>query len=138
MPPVRPPGAAYPAQVGSAGGREVEHIGDGIMAPVDDTARSAACAGAMLRALESFELARADRLRIRVGTRAGEPVDDSNDPLGVAVRGAVRMRSRGRRDDPGLGHGGGPAGRPRRPARTGSRPPEGFRDPMTVYGVAWR
>lgn len=73
------------------GGREVKHTGDGIMASFDGVAAAAACACAIQRAFATFNLGSRERLEVRIGIHAGEPVEDSNDLFGATVQIAARI-----------------------------------------------
>lgn len=74
-----------------SGGREVKHTGDGIMASFDDVDSAVACACAIQRALDDFNRSSAERLHVRIGIHAGEPIEDSNDLFGVTVQMAARI-----------------------------------------------
>lgn len=74
--------------VAEAGGREVKHTGDGIMA------RFPTASGAIDAALAIQEAAATigdGSLRVRVGMNAGEPVAEDNDLFGSAVQLAARV-----------------------------------------------
>jgi len=73
------------------GGREVKHTGDGIMASFDNVAAAVGCARAIQQALEAFNLGSKEKLRVRIGLHAGEPVEDSNDMFGATVQLAARI-----------------------------------------------
>jgi class 3 adenylate cyclase len=72
-------------------GREVKHMGDGIMAAFDDAAAAIECARAIQQAFEAFNLASREKLRVRIGVDAGEPIEDSNDLFGSTVQMAARL-----------------------------------------------
>ena len=72
-------------------GREVKHTGDGIMAAFGDVVAAADCACGILRAFEAFNLASTEKLRLRIGLDAGEPITDSNDLFGTTVNLAARL-----------------------------------------------
>ena len=72
-------------------GREVKHTGDGIMASFSDVAATVACACSIQQALAAFNLKSSERLQVRIGIHAGEPVEDSNDLFGAAVQIAARI-----------------------------------------------
>ncbi len=74
-----------------ARGREVKHTGDGIMASFDDVAAAVRCARSIQAAFEAFNLASAEKLRVRIGIHAGEPLEDSNDLFGTTVNMAARL-----------------------------------------------
>ncbi|NBJ12701.1 nickel-binding protein [Microvirga arsenatis] len=73
------------------GGREVKHTGDGIMAAFDDAAAAVNCARAIQQAFEAFNLASREKLQVRIGLDAGEPVADHNDLFGATVQMAARL-----------------------------------------------
>jgi class 3 adenylate cyclase len=73
------------------GGREVKHTGDGIMASFDKVTEAVACARAIQQAFDAFNLASREKLRVRIGLDAGEPVADSNDLFGATVQMAARL-----------------------------------------------
>ncbi len=72
-------------------GREVKHLGDGIMASFDDAEAAVRCALAIQSALDAFNLASDEKLSLRIGLHAGEPVEDSNDLFGATVQLAARI-----------------------------------------------
>lgn len=72
-------------------GREVKHTGDGIMACFEDVAAAGACACAIQKAFSSFNLSSDERLQVRIGIHAGEPVENSNDLFGATVQIAARI-----------------------------------------------
>ncbi|MDF2997137.1 MAG: cyclase [Xanthobacteraceae bacterium] len=73
------------------GGREVKHTGDGIMASFDDVAAAVDCACAIQQAFDAFNVNSKEKLRVRIGLDAGEPVADSNDLFGTTVQTAARL-----------------------------------------------
>jgi len=74
-----------------AGGREIKHTGDGIMASFDDVSAGVDCARAIQLAFDAFNLASQEKLRVRIGLDAGEPVADHNDLFGATVQMAARL-----------------------------------------------
>lgn len=72
-------------------GREVKHTGDGIMASFDNVAATAACACAIQQVFAAFNRSSSERLQVRIGIHAGEPVEDSNDLFGATVQIAARI-----------------------------------------------
>lgn len=127
--------------LGSAGGREVKHTGDGIMASFSSVSRAVECAIGIQRSLEEH---RHDNphlpLSVRIGMSAGEPVEESNDLFGATVQLAARLCSAGQ---PGgilvsnvvrelcLG-------KTFSFEDTGEVSLKGFAEPVRVYQVAWR
>jgi class 3 adenylate cyclase len=83
---------AVRAALTSAGGREVKHTGDGIMAAFTSAAAAIRCSVAVQN-----ELARHNRedpslpLQVRIGLAAGEPVERHNDLFGSTVQLAARL-----------------------------------------------
>lgn len=73
------------------GGREVKHTGDGIMASFDDVVAGVECARAIQQAFDAFNLASREKLQVRIGLDAGEPVADHNDLFGATVQMAARL-----------------------------------------------
>lgn len=73
------------------GGREVKHTGDGIMASFHEVASAVGCARAIQQSFDAFNLASKEKLRVRIGLDAGEPVADSNDLFGTTVQTAARL-----------------------------------------------
>lgn len=76
------------------GGREVKHLGDGIMASFVSAASAVKCASRVQNEIAKHCQNNADRpIRIRVGIAAGEPVERANDLFGVTVQLAARLCS---------------------------------------------
>lgn len=74
------------------GGREVKHLGDGIMASFVSATSAVKCAARVQNELSKHARANADRpLQVRVGIAAGEPVERANDLFGVTVQLASRL-----------------------------------------------
>jgi class 3 adenylate cyclase len=74
------------------GGREVKHLGDGIMASFLSPAAAVRCASRVQNELSKHSRANVDRpLQVRVGIAAGEPVERHNDLFGITVQLASRL-----------------------------------------------
>lgn len=73
------------------GGREVKHTGDGIMASFEDPKGAVGCAVRIQSDFEAFNTNSRERLLVRIGIDAGEPVADSNDLFGSTVQTAARL-----------------------------------------------
>ena len=122
--------------LGRHGGSEVKHTGDGVMAAFPSVVGAIESAVQIQRALAEAD----DRLRVRIGMSAGEPVTERNDLFGAVVQLAARLCSRA---DPGsvvvssavhdLAIGKGFAFR-----RRGSLSLKGFDEPMDVFEVVWQ
>lgn len=76
-----------------AGGREVKHTGDGIMASFASTANAVDCAIAIQQGFERYNRGNTEPIHIRIGLDCGEPVEDSNDLFGSTVQLAARLCS---------------------------------------------
>lgn len=123
----------------SYAGREVKHLGDGIMASFASVPQSVECAVAIQKAFSVYNEAHADApLHLRIGLSAGEPVEEGNDLFGATVQLAARICSHAR---PGqilaarviVDHCSGD-----RSIFTdvGEIAPKGFDSPVTIYEVA--
>ena len=76
------------------GGREVKHLGDGIMASFVSAASAVKCATRVQRGIADHGQKNKDRaVRVRVGVAAGEPVEHHNDLFGCTVQLAARLCS---------------------------------------------
>jgi len=69
-------------------GREIKHLGDGIMAAFISAAAAVRCATQIQQELARHEH---DDLRVRIGAAAGEPVEHANDIFGATVQLAARL-----------------------------------------------
>jgi class 3 adenylate cyclase len=134
---------AHDALVGralkSCGGREIKHTGDGIMASIDDVRAAVECARSIQQAFAAFNRESREKLRVRIGIDAGEPVEDSRDLFGTTVQTAARLCQEAepdavvisqnvRRHLDGEFH----------VSERGSRILKGFSDSIVTYEVAWR
>jgi len=73
------------------GGWEVKHTGDGIMASFGDIDSAVGCACSIQGELDTFNRSNTERLKVRIGIHAGEPIEDSNDLFGATVQTAARI-----------------------------------------------
>lgn len=122
----------------ATGGREIKHTGDGIMAAFDDVVSAVQAARNIQAAFAAFNLASAEKLRVRVGLHAGEPVEDSNDLFGSTVQMAARLCAEAAADTIFISD----AVRSALPGTVactprGSRALKGFSAPVPLYEVAW-
>jgi class 3 adenylate cyclase len=122
-----------------SGGREIKHTGDGIMACFGDVGAAVDCARAIQRAFDAFNLASAEKLRVRIGIDAGDPIEDSNDLFGATVQKAARICQGATPEGITVSE----AVRTRMPARLevtqlGARTLKGFGEAVPLYEVAWR
>jgi class 3 adenylate cyclase len=80
-------------------GREVKHLGDGIMASFASVVQAVDCAIAIQKAFSAYSAAHAEApLHLRIGLSAGEPVEEDNDLFGATVQLAARICSHARAD----------------------------------------
>jgi class 3 adenylate cyclase len=76
------------------GGREIKHLGDGIMASFVSAAAAVKCASRVQREVARHGRENKDRpFNVRLGLAAGEPVEHHNDLFGVTVQLAARLCS---------------------------------------------
>jgi class 3 adenylate cyclase len=75
------------------GGTEVKTIGDSFMASFPSAQKAVECAIALQRAFEAADCA-GERLRIRVGINAGEPIAEEDDLFGSSVILASRTKEK--------------------------------------------
>ncbi len=75
----------------AAGGREVKHLGDGIMASFADPAAAVRSACEIQRRIAGFNKDNAEPLFVRIGLHLGEPVRENNDLFGATVQLAARI-----------------------------------------------
>lgn len=121
-------------------GREVKHMGDGIMASFTSVSSAVQAAIDIQSALDERNRQADTAFDLRIGISAGEPVADNDDLFGAAVQLAARLCSS---CAPGsitvsvavreLC-----IGKPHRFSDGGSLELKGFPDPIQVYEVAWR
>ncbi len=123
------------------GGREVKHMGDGIMACFASVSGAVESAIATQRAFAAYNEENADvPIHVRIGLSAGEPVQQHRDLFGAAVQMAARIC---RHADPGrtlvsnvirelcIGK--------RFPfADRGETALRGFEEPVRLFEVRWR
>ena len=73
-------------------GREVKHLGDGIMASFASIDQSLECAIAIQRAFATYNVQNSGApLHLRIGLSVGEPVENDNDLFGRTVQLASRV-----------------------------------------------
>jgi class 3 adenylate cyclase len=121
------------------GGREVKHTGDGIMAAFDDPVAAVDCARAIQQAFEAFNLASREKLRVRIGLDAGEPVSDHNDLFGATVQMAARLCQSAEPDAIVVSEAlSGLVPDRSRLVDLGPKTLKGFAQPVEAFEVAWR
>ncbi len=122
-------------------GREVKHLGDGIMASFASIAQAIDCAIAIQKSFSAYSADHAEApLHLRIGLSAGEPVEEDNDLFGATVQLAARICAHARPDqilaaEIIVEHY--PGGRSMF-SEVDQITPKGFDHPMPVYEVAWQ
>jgi len=74
-------------------GREVKHTGDGLMAAFHEVANAVRAAIDIQNRFYCYNAEASERLRVRIGIDAGEPVAERNDLFGATVQMAFRLCS---------------------------------------------
>jgi len=121
------------------GGREVKHTGDGIMAAFDDATAAVDAARAIQQAFDAFNMASREKLRVRIGLDAGEPVADHNDLFGMTVQRAARLCQSAEPDSIVVSEIITTLAAPRFSfVDLGSRIVKGFTQPVEAFAVNWR
>jgi len=121
------------------GGTEVKTVGDSFMASFPSAQRAVECAIALQQTFEVHDLC-GERIHIRVGLNAGEPIAENNDLFGSSVILASRAKDKAE---------GGQvlvtdvvrqlvAGKGLLFAERGEIEMRGFEDPVRLYEVRWR
>jgi class 3 adenylate cyclase len=72
-------------------GREVKHLGDGIMASFDSTPSAVDCAMTIQTSFDTYNRSSSEPIHVRIGEDCGEPVEDSHDLFGSTVQRASRI-----------------------------------------------
>ncbi len=122
-----------------AGGREVKHTGDGIMASFNDPGEAVRCSRAIQVAFEAFNLASQEKLQVRIGLHAGEPIEDSNDLFGATIQMTARICGKAEADSIVTSDKVRELVPDQNAFRTlGAQTLKGFAKPVTLYEVAWR
>ncbi len=126
-------------ELGGNNGREVKHLGDGIMAVFADEREAVACACAIQRGVDSFNRTSSDSLCLRIGLHAGDPVEDNHDLFGAVVQLAARICDDAPLDAVVISHDLHIVVDSHFPTTPlGRRMFKGFTDPVPVYSVDWR
>lgn len=119
-------------------GREVKHLGDGMMASFNSIPAAVQCAAAIQREFTRYNRGNAEPIHVRIGLDCGEPVEDSNDLFGTTVQLAARLCAAAEADqvlvsanivrehDDRAGF-----------AETESRSVKGFAQPVAAFAVLW-
>jgi class 3 adenylate cyclase/pimeloyl-ACP methyl ester carboxylesterase len=121
------------------GGTEVKTMGDGFMASFTSVAEATACAVALQRAFATYSEKESERLRVRMGLAAGEPIDDEGDLFGSTVILASRIARRAGAGEILITEAmrGLLSGKRFLFADRGKFVPKGFEDAVRLYEVQW-
>lgn len=122
------------------GGREVKHTGDGIMASFDKVGNAVRGAADIQRRFAAYNAGASERLSVRIGIHAGEPVREHNDLFGATVQLAFRLCDKAEADGVVL------SGLVRelceedtsRFVALGARRLKGFADATPIFRFEWR
>jgi class 3 adenylate cyclase len=79
------------AALGGHVGREVKHLGDGIMAAFISATNAVRCAASIQTALRDAAPDATEPVQVRIGVAAGEPVERQGDFFGTTVQLAARL-----------------------------------------------
>lgn len=121
------------------GGQEIKHTGDGIMAAYDSVVAGVSSTCAIQHAFENFNRNSGEKLQVRIGLHAGEPVQDNDDLFGATVQMAARICAHASADGIVVSE---VVYRdlPRRfvASPLGAQSLKGFSEPVPLYEVDWR
>jgi class 3 adenylate cyclase len=121
-------------------GREVKHLGDGIMASFASIDQSLECAIAIQRAFAAYNVRNSGApLHLRIGLSVGEPVEHDNDLFGRTVQLAFRLCTHAKPDqilatEEVVAQS---AGKTSLFSSRGPINPKGFDQAIQVYEVRW-
>ena len=121
-------------------GREVKHLGDGIMASFASIDQSLECAISIQRAFAAYNVQNSSApLHLRIGLSVGEPVEDDNDLFGRTVQLASRVCTHAKPDqilasEDVIAQS---TGKTSLFLSRGPVTPKGFDHPIQVYEVLW-
>ena len=121
-------------------GREVKHLGDGIMASFASIDQSLECAISIQRAFAAYNVQNSSApLHLRIGLSVGEPVEDDNDLFGRTVQLASRLCTHAKPDqilatEDAIAQS---TGKTSLFLSRGPVTPKGFDHPIQVYEVLW-
>jgi class 3 adenylate cyclase len=122
-------------------GREVKHLGDGIMASFTSTDQALECAIAIQRSFAEHNLQNTmTPLHLRIGLSVGEPVEDNNDLFGATVQLASRLCTHAKPNQILAAEAviEQSAGQRSQFSSRGLITPKGFDVPIQVYEVLWQ
>ncbi|HET9476791.1 MAG TPA: adenylate/guanylate cyclase domain-containing protein [Dehalococcoidia bacterium] len=122
------------------GGTEVKTMGDGFMASFGSVTKAVECAVALQREIGNWQSEIGERIAVRCGLNAGEPIEEDGDLFGATVILASRIAAKAEGGEilvadtvRGLCSGKGFVF-----ADRGEFVAKGFDEPLRVYEVRWR
>ncbi|MEK9677471.1 MAG: adenylate/guanylate cyclase domain-containing protein [Rhodospirillaceae bacterium] len=138
---LRPHNGIVRAAITRFSGKEVKHLGYGIMASFDGVTNSVEAANAIQRGVENFNLARKhDPMGVRIGIHAGEPIREEDDIFGSAVQMAAPICAIAATGEVMVS--GVVAsicrGKAMKFENRGTREIKGFPDPVAVFSSKWK
>ncbi len=122
-------------------GREVKHLGDGIMASFASMTQSVECAIAIQSAFATYNSEHPEaQLHLRIGLSAGEPVEEDHDLFGATVQLAARLCAHAEPDQILVAQNvvENYSGEKSLFSEAGQITLKGFDQPVHVYVVKWR
>jgi class 3 adenylate cyclase len=122
-------------------GREVKHLGDGVMAAFASIRQALDCAVAIQKAFAAYNFLNAvTPLHLRIGLSVGEPVEDDNDLFGVTVQLASRLCAHAKPDQILATEAMVEqcAAEKARFSNKGLITPKGFDEAIQIYEVSWQ
>ena len=127
------------AALAKFGGSEVKHTGDGVMASFVSVVTALQAAIEIQRQVAAATGDNADRLHVRIGLAAGEPVTERDDLFGATVQLAARLCQRARPGTILVSNGvqGLALGKGFAFTKRGSLRLKGFDEPITTFELGW-
>jgi class 3 adenylate cyclase len=122
-------------------GREVKHLGDGIMASFASQTQAVECAMAIQSAFATYNTEHPEApLHLRIGLSAGEPVEEDHDLFGATVQLAARLCAHAEPDQILVSQSVMENYSGEKPlfSEAGQITLKGFDQPVQVYDVKWR
>jgi class 3 adenylate cyclase len=122
-------------------GKEVKHMGDGIMAVFQGVPNSVQAAIHMQNGIEAYCQTTTDRqFRCRIGINAGKPIRDGQDYFGTPVQLAARVMSKAESDEIAVSEivQAMYSGKDVSFKKVGEFDLKGFDDPMAIFHVVYR
>lgn len=128
------------AALAKHGGSEVKHTGDGVMASFVSVVAALRSAIDVQRQVAAAGSETADRLHVRIGLAAGEPVTERDDLFGATVQLAARLCQRAHPGTILVSNGvqGLALGKGFRFSKRGALRLKGFDEPISTFELAWQ